>query len=179
MAYFQSRGLRGSALEEYINLTNTKYRDHGLGLVQKIPTPIKPVELDPVRGNIKKAFFEERSTVDYIGLVQGHSICFDAKETKLQRFPLKNIHHHQLAFMEDFEAQEGIAFFLIYFSAYDRIYFVPFSFIKKRIEEAKTGGPKSIPFGDFETLIQVKNKEGYMVHYIEALDIYLFGGEVC
>ncbi len=70
MGYFRTRGLRGSSLEEFINMTNVKYRDHGIGLIQKIPTPIKPVELDPANGNIKKAYFEERSTVDYIGAVQ-------------------------------------------------------------------------------------------------------------
>ena len=173
MAYFRSRGLRGSALEEYINLTNTKYREHQLGLIQKIPTPIKPVELDPVHGNIKKAFFEERSTVDYIGLVQGYPICFDAKETKQHRFPLKNIHHHQVDFMKDFECQEGIAFFLIYFSRYDKIFFVPFGFILEKIVRSKDGGAKSIPYEDFEELHEVQNKDGYIVHYIDALDQYL------
>ncbi len=39
MAYWQTRGLRGSTLEELINYTNEKYRDKGLGLIQKIPTP--------------------------------------------------------------------------------------------------------------------------------------------
>ncbi len=38
---------------------------------------------------ISKGFFEERSTVDYIGLVQGYPICFDAKETKLKTLPVK------------------------------------------------------------------------------------------
>lgn len=173
MAYYRSRGLRGSALEEYINLTNTKYREHQLGLIQKIPTPIKPVELDPAHGNIKKAFFEERSTVDYIGLVQGYPICFDAKETKLKRFPLKNIHHHQIDFMKDFEKHEGTSFFLIYFSSQEKIYFVPFSFIVEKITLANNGGPKSIPFEAFKECIEIHNKDGYIVHYIDALDQYL------
>ena len=173
MAYYRSRGLRGSALEEYINLTNVKYREHQLGLIQKIPTPIKPVELDSVNGNIKKAFFEERSTVDYIGLVQGYPICFDAKETKLKRFPLKNIHHHQIAFMKDFEKQEGIAFFLIHLSSEDTIFFVPFTFIENKIAQSNEGGPKSIPYEEFTSFYQVHNKDGYIVHYIDALDRFL------
>jgi recombination protein U len=173
MAYYRSRGLRGSALEEYINLTNVKYREHQLGLIQKIPTPIKPVELDSVNGNIKKAFFEERSTVDYIGLVQGYPICFDAKETKLKRFPLKNIHHHQIDFMKDFEKQEGIAFFLIHFSSEDTIFFVPFTFIENKIAQSNEGGPKSIPYEEFTNFYQVHNKDGYIVHYIDALDRFL------
>ena len=42
MATWNSRGLRGSLLEEMINMTNEKYRNNGLALIQKIPTPITP-----------------------------------------------------------------------------------------------------------------------------------------
>lgn len=173
MGYFNSRGLRGSSLEEFINLTNVKYREHGIGLIQKIPTPIKPVELDPVNGNIKKAYFEERSTVDYIGLVQGYPICFDAKETSQKRFPLKNIHQHQIDFMEDFEKHEGIAFFIMYFTSFDKMLLVPFKFVKEKIIEATNGGKKSIAFEDCDAFYEVTNKDGYIVHYIDALDSYI------
>lgn len=40
MGTWNSRGLRGSALEELINRTNEQYREKGLALIQKIPTPI-------------------------------------------------------------------------------------------------------------------------------------------
>lgn len=173
MAYFSSRGLRGSAFEELINITNVKYREHGIGLIQKIPTPIKPVELDVENHNIKKAYFEERSTVDYIGIVQGYAICFDAKETNLERFPLRNIHQHQIDFMKDFSRQEGISFLIIRFSQYDKNYFVPFDFILEKIDEALNGGRKSIPFSEFSCFYEIVNKEGYVLHYIEALDYYL------
>ena len=46
MATWNSRGLRGSFLEELINLTNEKYRVQKLALIQKIPTPIKPINID-------------------------------------------------------------------------------------------------------------------------------------
>lgn len=173
MGYFKTRGLRGSNLEEYINLTNEKYREHGLGLVQKIPTPIKPVELDSQNGNIKKAYFEERSTVDYIGVVQGYPICFDAKETNMKSFPMKNIHDHQMNFMNDFEKQEGIAFFIINFSAFNKMVLVPYSFVKEQISIAKQGGRKSLSYEDCCRFYEIKNKDGYIVHYIEALDRFL------
>ena len=38
MGTWNSRGLRGSALEELINRTNEQYREKGLALIQKIPT---------------------------------------------------------------------------------------------------------------------------------------------
>ena len=46
MATWNSRGLRGSTLEELINRTNDQYREKGLALIQKIPTPITPVKMD-------------------------------------------------------------------------------------------------------------------------------------
>ena len=45
MGTWNSRGLRGSLLEELINRSNEAYRTAGLALVQKIPTPITPVEM--------------------------------------------------------------------------------------------------------------------------------------
>lgn len=35
MAAWNSRGLRGSTLEDYINMTNEKYLANHLGLIQK------------------------------------------------------------------------------------------------------------------------------------------------
>ena len=80
MATWNSRGLRGSTLEEFINLTNEKYAEHGLALIQKVPTPITPVKIDKGSRHITLAYFEQKSTVDYIGAVQGIPVCFDAKE---------------------------------------------------------------------------------------------------
>ena len=46
MPTWNSRGLRGSTLEEFINRTNEKYAEHGLALIQKVPTPITPINID-------------------------------------------------------------------------------------------------------------------------------------
>ena len=46
MATWNSRGLRGSTLEELVNRTNERYDEIGLALIQKIPTPITPVRID-------------------------------------------------------------------------------------------------------------------------------------
>lgn len=64
------KGLRGSVLEELINYTNEKYRQQKLALVQKIPTSIKPVRFDKTKRHITLAYFDQKSTVDYIGVVQ-------------------------------------------------------------------------------------------------------------
>ena len=46
MGTWNSRGLRGSTLEDMINRTNERYLEKGLALIQKIPTPITPVRID-------------------------------------------------------------------------------------------------------------------------------------
>ena len=102
MATWNSRGLRGSTLEELINRTNEQYREKGLALIQKIPTPITPVRMDKENRHITLAYFEQRSTVDYIGAVQGIPVCFDAKECCFDTFPLMNIHSHQVEFMKEY-----------------------------------------------------------------------------
>ena len=116
MATWNSRGLRGSLLEEMVNYTNEKYPQKGVALIQKVPTPITPVRFDKDSRHITLAYFEKKSTVDYIGAVQGIPVCFDAKESATDTFPMQNIHEHQLNFMRDFEAQQGVSFLLIYFT---------------------------------------------------------------
>ena len=117
MGTWNSRGLRGSTLEEMVNRTNEWYLEKGLALMQKIPTPITPVKMDKEHRQITLAYFDQRSTIDYIGAVQGIPACFDAKECVAETFPLQNIHEHQVTFMEEFEKQGGIAFILIYYTS--------------------------------------------------------------
>ena len=71
MATWNSRGLRGSLLEDMINMANEKYRDNGLALIQKVPTPITPINIDKESRHITLAYFDQKSTVDFIGVVQG------------------------------------------------------------------------------------------------------------
>jgi len=120
MGTWKTRGLRGSALEEYINYSNEKYRESGLALIQKIPTPITPIDIDKASRHITLAYFEKKSTVDYIGVVQGIPVCFDAKECASTSFSLANVHEHQFKFMEEFEKQGGIAFLIIFFKSLDK-----------------------------------------------------------
>ena len=124
MATWNSRGLRGSLLEEMINMSNEKYRENRLALIQKVPTPITPINIDKETRHITLAYFDQKSTVDYIGAVQGIPVCFDAKECAVETFSLQNIHPHQVEFMKDFETQDGIAFFLLYYTSKDIMYYL-------------------------------------------------------
>lgn len=124
------RGLRGSVFEDIINRTIEDYRIKKLALIQKIPTPIVPMKMDK-EGHITKAFFDKKSTVDYIGVVQEIPICFDAKECAANTFPLANIHKHQYDFMKEFEEQGGVSFIIIYFDKKQISYYLTFKELKK------------------------------------------------
>ena len=169
MAIWNSRGLRGSGLEEEINLTNEKYRDKGLALVQKIPTPITPIEMDKERGHITLAYFEQKSTVDYIGAVQGIPVCFDAKECQTGTFSLQNVHEQQFKFMEDFEKQQGIAFLIIYFKEIGKYYYLRFSELSKFWQRAASGGRKSFRTDELDEEYFFTHKGMFYVPYLEMI----------
>ncbi|MBQ8305640.1 MAG: Holliday junction resolvase RecU [Blautia sp.] len=169
MATWNSRGLRGSTLEELVNRTNEIYREKGLALIQKVPTPITPVRMDKESRHITLAYFDQRSTVDYIGAVQGIPVCFDAKECSTDVFPLANIHPHQVQFMEDFEKQGGTAFFLLFFTAVNLFYYLRFDELKvfwKRMEE---GGRKSFRREELDGSFYLPHRSGILVPYLEGL----------
>ena len=173
MGTWNSRGLRGSTLEEFINRTKEKYLEQGLALIQKIPTPITPVRIDKEHRHITLAYFEQRSTVDYIGAVQGIPVCFDAKECNVDTFPLQNLHEHQVKYMENFEKQGGISFLIIYFSGRNELYYMPFVEIKKFWQRAEDGGRKSIRLEELNPAFFMNLKNGCFVPYLEALQMDL------
>ncbi len=173
MPYWTTRGLRGSAFEELINMTNAQYMHRGLAVIQKVPTPVTPVEVNNASRTITSAYFEKKSTVDYIGVAQGIALCFDAKETQVKNLPLKNIHGHQMEFMEAFTRQEGVSFLLVNFRETGEVFFLPFDEIKIHYDRAQSGGRKSIPYGAFDKRYIVPNKGGFPVHYLEAVNVYL------
>ncbi len=169
MATWNSRGLRGSTLEDLINRTNEKYMENGLALIQKIPTPITPINIDKENGQITLAYFDQKSTVDYIGAVQGIPVCFDAKECTKDTFALQNIHEHQVTFMEQFEKQGGIAFFLIYFSHRDEFYYLPFEIFRFFWDRARAGGRKSFLYEELNPEYVLPKKHGVFVPYLDML----------
>ena len=173
MGYWNTRGLRGSTFEEMVNLTNEAYRAKGLAVIQKVPTPITPVRLNKTTRTIEAAYFERKSTVDYIGAVQGIPIAFDAKETTQKNLPLQNIHEHQIEFMRDFQRQEGVAFLLVRFAIADRVFLLPFNQLYGFWQRAQGGGRKSIPLSAFDEELTAAAKGGAMVHYLEPLNILL------
>ena len=169
MGTWNSRGLRGSTLEDMINYTNTRYEEMGLALIQKVPTPITPVRIDKERRHITLAYFDKVSTVDYIGAVQGIPICFDAKDCAADTFPLQNVHEHQVSFMEAFEKQGGIAFFLIFFSHRNEFYYLPYAHLRYFWDRAREGGRKSFRHDELNPEYFLPRKQGILVPYLDML----------
>ena len=169
MPTWNSRGLRGSTLEELINRTNEQYLEKGLALIQKIPTPITPIRIDKEHRHITLAYFDQKSTVDYIGAVQGLPVCFDAKECAVKTFPLQNVHEHQIRFMKEFEEQGGIAFIILHFTALDELYYVPFRDLETFWKRMQDGGRKSFTYDEVDKSYQIRASRDILVHYLETI----------
>lgn len=169
MGTWSTRGLRGSTLEELINFSIEKYRDGKLALIQKIPTPIKPINIDKDTRHITLAYFDQKSTVDYIGVVQGIPICFDAKECITDTFPLANIHEHQMIFMRDFEAQGGIAFIILFYRHRDEMFYLPYRDALAFWDRGALGGRKSFTFDELDKTFQIRSTQGVPVHFLEQI----------
>ena len=173
MPTWNSRGLRGSTLEDMINRTNEKYLENGLALIQKIPTAITPINIDKSTRHITLAYFDQKSTVDYIGAVQGMPVCFDAKECNTDTFPLANIHEHQVKFMENFEKQQGIAFILISFTKRNVFYYLRFEELLKYWNPCIEGGRKSFRYEELDPEFFLKETAGILVPYLNTLQLDL------
>ena len=169
MGTWNTRGLRGSTLEDLVNRTNEQYQEKGLALIQKIPTPITPVKIDQAHRHITLAYFEQRSTVDYIGAVQGIPVCFDAKECCTDTFPLANIHPHQMEFMKKFEKQGGISFLLLFFSHRDAFYYMPLRQLEIFWERREQGGRKSFKLEELSPEVYLKKHGGFLVPYLDGI----------
>lgn len=173
MPTWGSRGLRGSGLEELINRSNEKYRENHLALVQKIPTPITPIKIDKATRHITLAYFEQKSTVDYVGVVQGIPICFDAKESMSDTFSIQNIHEHQINYMREFEEQGGIAFVILSFTKRNEVYYIPLTNLNFFYDRAKNGGRKSFTYDEVDKSYLIKSKSGVLLHYLEQINMDL------
>ncbi|MFQ9933710.1 MAG: Holliday junction resolvase RecU [Lachnospiraceae bacterium] len=169
MSTWNSRGLRGSTLEDFINFSIEKYTESGIALIQKIPTPIKPIKIDSENRHITLAYFDKKSTVDYIGVVQGIPVCFDAKECACDTFSMQNIHDHQFLFMERFERQKGISFILLYYSHLNEGYYIPFAKLKEFHNRSKTGGRKSFKIEEIDKSFKIRSYQGVPLHFLEML----------
>uniref|UniRef100_UPI00006835C0 Penicillin-binding protein-related factor A n=1 Tax=Geobacillus stearothermophilus TaxID=1422 RepID=UPI00006835C0 len=145
---------RGMTLEDDLNATNEYYRERGIAVIHKKPTPVQIVRVDyPKRSAavITEAYFRQASTTDYNGVYRGKYIDFEAKETKNKTaFPLKNFHAHQIRHMEQVVAHGGICFAILRFSLLNETYLLDASHLIAWWNKQEAGGRKSIPKQEIE-----------------------------
>ncbi len=127
------------------------------------------MEIDRETRHITLAYFNQKSTVDYIGAVQGVPVCFDAKECAKRTFSLQNVHPHQVEFMREFEQQDGVAFFLIYFSGENMFYYLPLRHFLSFWDRAQAGGRKSFLLEELDLSYRIKEEQGMLIPYLEML----------
>ncbi|MDQ0161576.1 Holliday junction resolvase RecU [Bacillus alveayuensis] len=170
---------RGMTLEEDLNETNQYYRDKGIAVIHKKPTPVQIVSVDyPKRSAavIKEAYFKQASTTDYNGVYNGKYIDFEAKETRsTTSFPLQNIHEHQVKHMEAVLKQNGICFLIIRFANANEIYFLEAEKLLHFWARKQNGGRKSISKAEIETY-GYKIPLGYQprIDYIKVIEHLYF-----
>lgn len=148
-------GNRGMDFEADINISNEFYKQNGLCLITKRPTPINVVKVDYSKGaKITDAYFEKPSTTDYNGVFKGKYIDFEAKSTRAKTsFPLSNISKHQIEHLKLVLKNQGICFFLIEFSQLNIVYLLDAKYVIEHYEKDKR---RSIPYSQFK-------ENGYLV----------------
>jgi recombination protein U len=124
---------RGRFFEQYLHYLHARYRVEERARIDFIPTPTRPhndrgqVTWVPVRKGI----------VDYVGVLQGgRFVAFDAKSTrntrswrvKVSRRSSRNDATHQWEYLAEVQALGGLAFYLIYAEALDRVFVAPLPF---------------------------------------------------
>ena len=176
---YQSHSIRGMVLENDLNATNEYYLLNNVAVIYKKPTPITINKVDyPSRKDavIKEAHFKIPSTTDYNGIYKGKYIDFEAKETKLDYFPLANIHAHQIEHLKKIMEHGGIGFLIVRFSKKDEIFYLDGT---KFFEFLETSSRKSIPIEYFyENGYKIKVKFNPRIDYLKIVDEIYFKGEV-
>jgi recombination protein U len=141
---------RGKVLEHYIEQANFRYKTLGIALIKKQPTPIVAKTVDK-KGIITYGWFDDKSTVDFEGIVFGKSVAFDAKETEVKtNFPLDNVKKHQVDYLIEHERLGGISFLIIHFSTIKETYIITIQQFNEWWMGSLQGGRKSIPLDFFK-----------------------------
>ena len=165
---------RGMNLEYLINNANKYYLDNDVAVIYKKPTPIQLVDVDYKKNEIKKAYFKDKSTLDYNGLYRGMYVDFDAKESHTKTsFPLSNVHEHQIEHMKNILKHGGITFLIVYIN--DEYYIIKGEDL---IAFIKSNTRKSIPYSYFENnCYKIELTLNPVLNYLKVLDDIYFKGD--
>lgn len=119
---------RGMLLENLINNTINYYKQNKIAFFQKNNLNIKfkntEQEKEKSLVRLNQSFIKSKSTVDYCGVYKGRYITFEAKSTEEKTFPFSNIKLHQHEHLKMIHSLGGIAFYIIFFKQYQKIYII-------------------------------------------------------
>lgn len=140
-----SKSRLGMAFEEQVARSNAMYEQRGQALIIKAHTQVK---VKSKNNEITSAKFGEKAPVDFIGVVNGLAVAFDAKSTQeTTKFPYANIAQHQLEFMRKFQLQGGRAFLLVHFAKHFETYLLDFYTLTQQMQHSKY---KYVPYTFFK-----------------------------
>ena len=159
----------GMAFESDISKCCDYYRSKGIADIYKRPTPIKVVKMSKTKpGMIEEAYFEAKSTTDYVGIYKGKYIDFECKETIHDSVPYHMIREQQYDHLSFILSLGGIGFFLVSFKSYQEVYLMKASIILAAIKEKKHPGFKR----EFFMEHGIRLERSYLPPYklLEAID---------
>ncbi|GIN71165.1 Holliday junction resolvase RecU [Bacillus sp. J14TS2] len=164
--YNRSYANRGAQLERLVDMTNRQYQTKGIADIRKVPTP---VQITKHNGRTVTGYTKKGEWVDYVGVYDGRSIVFDAKETReTTRFPLANITHHQFLLLESWYQKGAKSFLIISYTKRNEIYLLPFKQLQEAWEGYVGDGRKSIPYEEFLMNCDlITSDKGYVLHYLK------------
>ena len=162
-------------LEDLVNKSNHTYQTKGMAAVVKIPTSWKVIWKN-YKGYRKplNAFPEHKAWLDYIGVIEGVPVTFDAKETTNKTsFPLSNIKEHQIRDMKIWHSCGGVAFLIVWFKQQNEFYLLPYHLLIQMWNHSMNGGRKSIPYKQFQKeAIQITSGNHTYLDWLTAYHTY-------
>lgn len=159
----------GMQFESDVTKSCDFYREKGLCDIYKRPTPIKVVKMSKTHpGQIEEAYFEEKSTTDYVGIYKGRYIDFECKETIHETIPYHMIRPQQYRHLENIIRLGGIGFFLVSFKRIQEVYLMPAKFI---LDVQKNNPHQGYKY-DFFVSNGIKVERSYLPPYklLDAID---------
>jgi len=114
-----SHANRGLALEQLIIAANNRYAEQGIAVIDKQHTHWLPIRNN--KGKIISAKVEKKATVDFRGTVRDlGGISFEVKETRGDRWYLRELQPHQVEHLKRCQAVGDTCFILVVFWKHDR-----------------------------------------------------------
>ncbi len=114
---------------------------------------------------------ESKAEPDYGGVVapEGRAIFYDAKTTRRDLLDFDNLHAHQISFLERAAKFGAIAGFLVEFSKFGEIYFLPIQVVSRWRDESAR---KSLPYRFFaDRLTPASPGKGFVIFdYLAAIE---------